>query len=440
MMGFGSFITGIAKAAGETALNSGRSVANWTAEQAEHGYQAYQQAKGWVGEKADEAYQAYEGAKDWAGEKAKEGVADGLGAGMAAKQKASAAWKSTKEYVGDKLQSAEESIVKAVDRVFGRKGELPAAPPESAAQACPLCESLRKKATREARRELVAKGKDSADSEMQEKAEELERDMDAVEEAKLSDHIYCIHDAADCSPENAEVPGFKDVSNDPEALDAIGLKPADLRTHGSNFRTAVFLRENPPFAPEEAGYVVVFKGTSPDSTEDWQNNFRQGLNAESPYYKRAVTIGSNIQDAVGNPPNPRVRFAGHSLGGGLASAAAKASGLPANTFNAAGLNPATVARYGGNPSDAADIRAYHVPGDPLTEANEKGLGVLGWKPQAIQPPLAAGTGDTVERALRDREIPKGKDDAYFHSMPVVIRALERRKGADEERLRSGAKS
>lgn len=47
---------------------------------------------------------------------------------------------------------------------------------------------------------------------------------------------------------------------------------------------------------------------------------------------------------------------------------------------------------------------------------------------------------TDNAALRDREIPKGKDDAYFHSMPVVIRALERRKGADEERLRSGAKS
>lgn len=127
-------------------------------------------------------------------------------------------------------------------------------------------------------------------------------------------------------------------------------------------------------------------------------------------------------------------------GGRLASAAAKASGLPANTFNAAGLNPATVARYGGNPSDAVDIRAYHVPGDPLTEANQQGLGVLGWKPQAIQPPLAAGTADKVERALQDQAIPKGKDDAYFHSMPVVIRALERRKGADEERLRSAAKS
>lgn len=420
-MGFGDFVTRAAKAATETALNSARSVANWTGAQTER------------------AYQAYQGAKAWAGKKAKGGLADGLGAGMAAKQRASAAWKSTQEYVGDKLQSAKERIVKAVDQVFGRKGETPPAPPESAVQPCPLCETLRKENTRDARRELVAKGMRSDDGKVREKAEELERDMDAVEEAKLSDHIYCIHDAADCSPENAEVPGFKDVSNDPEALDVIGLTRDDLKIRDSNFRAAVFQRESPPFAPAEAGYVVVFKGTSPDSTEDWQNNFRQGLNADSDYYRKAVGIGRKVGRSVQNPPIPKVSFSGHSLGGGLASAAAKASGLPANTFNAAGLNPATVARYGGKPSDAADIRAYHVPGDPLTGANEKGLGVLGWKPQAIQPPLAAGTGDKVERALQDREIPKGKDDAYFHSMPVVIRALERRKGADEERLRKGNK-
>jgi len=375
---------------------------------------------------------------NWAAEKAKQGVADGLGAGMAAKQKASATWKSTKEYVGDKLQSAKERISEAVDKVFGRKREISPAAPESAVQPCPLCEALRKKETREARRELVAKGEGSSDRKVRDKAAELKRDMDAVEEAKLSDHIYCIHDARDCTAWNSGAPGFKDVSNDKSALAKLGLKPMDLNPPGSNFRAAVFLRESPPFAPAEVGYVVVFKGTSPDSAEDWQNNFRQGLNAESPYYKRAVTIGSNVHDAVGNPPNPRVSFAGHSLGGGLASAAAKASGLPANTFNAAGLHPATVARYGGNPADAADVRAYHVPGDPLTGANEKGLGAWGWKPEAIQPPLAVGTGDKVERALSDQAIPTGKDDAYFHSMPVVIRALERRKGADEERLRSAA--
>ena len=151
-----------------------------------------------------------------------------------------------------------------------------------------------------------------------------------------------------------------------------------------------------------------------------------------------MLIGSRVGDQLGSAAGgPKVTFAGHSLGGGLASAAAAASALPANTFNAAGLNTATVARYGGNEDDPGDIAAYHVPGDPLTETNVKGVSVLGLK--LSQPPLAAGSSQRVPRALQDGTLPPGQSGTYFHSMPVVIRAIERRKGADEERLRAAVK-
>lgn len=417
-MGFGSFIAEKARAAGETALNTARGVAAWTRAQAE------------------EAWQRCREAEAWAAEKTKEGAADALGAGMAAKQWASAKWQAAKDSAGQAIHSVQERIGRAVDRVFGRTSQP--AEPESPIQPCPLEEAQRKEQTRARRRKLVEDGEKSGNENVRKTAAELKRDMDAVEEARLSDHIYCIHDAAECRGDNGPVVGFRDVSDDLAALGKIGLRPVDLKTPGSNFRAAVFQRQSPPFAPEEVGYVVVFKGTSPTSVEDWRNNFRQGVNAESSYYKKAVEIGDKIADEVGNLGTPRVIFAGHSLGGGLASAAARASGLPSNTFNAAGLNAQTVARYGGISHDAADIHAYHVPGDPLTERNEKGLGVLGWKPQGIQPPLAAGTPDTLERALQDATLPEGAGDSYFHSMPVVIRALERRKGADEESLNRAA--
>ena len=66
---------------------------------------------------------------------------------------------------------------------------------------------------------------------------------------------------------------------------------------------------------------------------------------------------------------------GHSLGGGLAAAAAHATGVRAVTFNAAGLH----SRYG--KGEPGDIRAHHIVGDPLTRL------------QGLNPlmPRAAGT-------------------------------------------------
>jgi len=58
---------------------------------------------------------------------------------------------------------------------------------------------------------------------------------------------------------------------------------------------------------------------------------------------------------------------GHSLGGGLASAASSASGSDAYTFNAAGLNAGTLQRYGAADQNP-NIAAYHVKGEVLTGA------------------------------------------------------------------------
>ncbi|BFO09313.1 hypothetical protein GGER_18230 [Serratia rubidaea] len=74
---------------------------------------------------------------------------------------------------------------------------------------------------------------------------------------------------------------------------------------------------------------------------DWVNNGAQGMGANSEYYEKAVKIGDRIFKY------PNVDIAGHSLGGGMASAASIAGGKPAWTFNAAGLNSGTVEKYGG---------------------------------------------------------------------------------------------
>lgn len=97
--------------------------------------------------------------------------------------------------------------------------------------------------------------------------------------------------------------------------------------------------------------------------EDWTNNFNQGRGAESAYYQRAVDIGSLLKG--------RVDTSGHSLGGGLASAASMTSGKSGWTFNAAGLNSGTVEKYGGSLVGREDIiNAYRVKGEVLTRLQE----------------------------------------------------------------------
>ena len=69
-----------------------------------------------------------------------------------------------------------------------------------------------------------------------------------------------------------------------------------------------------------------------------------------------------ITNSIANGPNGKnAEFVGHSLGRGLAAAAAQSIGRPATTFNAAGLPPDTVER-----PVCAQIDAVQIRGEMLT--------------------------------------------------------------------------
>ena len=105
-------------------------------------------------------------------------------------------------------------------------------------------------------------------------------------------------------------------------------------------------------------YYLVFRGTD-DRSDDWtKGNIPQAFGKYSSQYCQALILAGQVQ-TLGN-----VVFVGHSLGGGLASAAAAATGRRAITFNAAGLHSV----YGGN-NYAGEVRAHYIFGDPLTMAN-----------------------------------------------------------------------
>ncbi|MCA8203725.1 type VI secretion system Vgr family protein [Burkholderia sp. AU33545] len=209
---------------------------------------------------------------------------------------------------------------------------------------------------------VIAAGLASADPKVQAAARKLQATVKAQQLAKLAEAVY--------TPGTAP-PGWKNVSNDPEALKKFGMRPQDLKIPGSNFGAQVYAPDPAVFG-DSMKPTLAFKGTQPTVKEDWSNNLSQGLGDNSPYYDRAVTLGKKIYGS-GNAGG--LDLTGHSLGGGLASAASQASGAGATTFNAAGLNPETLPLYGATPR-ASSITNYRVDGDILTGSQEGGLGPI----------------------------------------------------------------
>jgi RHS repeat-associated protein len=107
---------------------------------------------------------------------------------------------------------------------------------------------------------------------------------------------------------------------------------------------------------EDGVYYHAFRGTQPTSGANWWANIKQALGFRSVQYDQAVDLAREVYRATGG----NVVFVGHSLGGGLASAAAYATGGNAITFNAAGLS----SRY--RVGDPGSIRAHYIRGDILT--------------------------------------------------------------------------
>ena len=144
------------------------------------------------------------------------------------------------------------------------------------------------------------------------------------------------------------VPGYTEVT-DPDELAKLGLDAEDLTPPDSEFRAGVFRKDG------TGDYTVAFKGTTMNSLSDWMANGGQGSVGYSNYYQRAKSIGRDASTMIGHGGVDSVKFVGHSLGGGLASAAAHVSGQPATTFNAAGLHLFNRSWFNAPPIDAVRV-------------------------------------------------------------------------------------
>ena len=146
------------------------------------------------------------------------------------------------------------------------------------------------------------------------------------------------------------------------------LAPKMLRNGKSGFDAAIYRND-------QGQYVVAFRGTDqwfgPEGA-DIKANGGQALGLTTEQYKQAITLAQSAVRAFGKG---NVIFTGHSLGGGLASAAMLATGAPGVTFNAAGLSDNTLRSLnpGKTPNaireelaGSGQIRRYNVEGELLT--------------------------------------------------------------------------
>lgn len=153
--------------------------------------------------------------------------------------------------------------------------------------------------------------------------------------------------------------GWTRASLDPAALRAAGIEMSDaeirtrLQPPDSGFRAEIYVPDKSMFG-ENAKPVLVFKGSTGEIVdpgapngrresggEDFLNNGQQGIGMRSDYYDRAMQLGALLNQKTGG----NFEISGHSLGGGMASAASAVTGVRATTFNAAGLHPDTASRY-----------------------------------------------------------------------------------------------
>ena len=269
-------------------------------------------------------------------------------------------------------------------------------------------------------------------------AARLREDMDEVENMRCAKHVYMVR-----NPELAQElapPGFKTAT--PQDLARMGLTQDMLTPPDSQFTAAVYMKDSAVWGPNpKPEAVMAFRGSTP-AQEDWQNNFAQDANKEAPYYRNAVQIGNALADS-GAP----VHVVGHSLGGGLASAAQGASGLTASTYNSAGLHPDTIERYSFSldhtAAEASKIKAVRIQGEVLTATQETKMGTSWLANKAVgqQTDLPASHDKAHFDALKaaGKVDPKDDYETYLHGMDEVIDSMEARKTADETALKNCVK-
>lgn len=139
------------------------------------------------------------------------------------------------------------------------------------------------------------------------------------------------------------------------------LKDAKFEDGDTGFRAMLYQSK------DTRAIVIVYRGVKP--TNIIQNSKTcacQGLGFGAAAYQQAIKLAKAVVEVYGD----KVTFTGHSMGGGMAAAAAIATNRPAVTFNGAGLHPYTLEGISLDSVTIGErltaIENYYVPGEWLS--------------------------------------------------------------------------
>ena len=190
----------------------------------------------------------------------------------------------------------------------------------------------------------------------------------------------------------------------------LGVKSTDLNDTKTGFKADIYKDKN-------GDYVLVYRGTysDPDHPEndlihDWSkewtdDNMRQGLGMGSEQYKKSIKLAKKVNR--NKPKDKQLTIAGHSLGGGLATAAGAATGSKTYAFCPAGVHPNTYKMYGVQNPNTSKVHTYYSNQDFLNMASNN----LSLMPKAAGERIMLNTLDNF-------------DFAKGHDLPLLLKAIQ----------------
>ena len=171
------------------------------------------------------------------------------------------------------------------------------------------------------------------------------------------------------------------------------------------------------YKDKNGDYVLVYRGTysDPDHPEndlihDWSkewtdDNMKQGLGMGSEQYEKSIKLAEKVNS--NKPKGKQLTITGHSLGGGLATAAGAATGSKTYAFCPAGVHPNTYKKYGVKNPDTSKVHTYYSNQDFLNMASNN----LSLMPKAAGERIMLNTLDSFD-------FTKG------HDLPLLFKAIQ----------------
>lgn len=197
---------------------------------------------------------------------------------------------------------------------------------------------------------------------------------------------------------------------DEEEMKKLGVNTTELNDTKTGFKADIYKDKN-------GDYVLVYRGTysDPDHPEndlihDWSkewtdDNMKQGLGMGSEQYEKSIDIAKRVNR--NKPKDKQLTIAGHSLGGGLATAAGAATGSKTYAFCPAGVHPNTYKMYGVKNPDTSKVHTYYSNQDFLNMASNN----LSLMPKAAGERIMLHTLDSFD-------FTKG------HDLPLLFKAIQ----------------